>query len=72
MIDVPFSPHESNANRLITRRGRGDGIYVVDPGNVPLPPELLAEERAAVGEGRVAADNRLFQSLVHDINLMSV
>jgi methylaspartate mutase epsilon subunit len=72
VIDVPFAPHEANANLLTTRRGRADGIYIVDPGRVPLPPALLEEERALAAE-REAGDvaNRTFQALMRDINLMA-
>jgi len=72
IIDVPFSPHEQNANKLVTRRGKGDGVYISEPGNLPIPPELLAAEHAALNGVQTSPDQGLFKSLVHDINLMSV
>ncbi len=71
LIDVPFAPHEANANRLITRRGYADGIYVDDPGGVPLPPDVLAEERAALSARAAPPGETLFAGLMHDILLMA-
>jgi len=70
-IDIPFSPHKSNRNRLHTCRGQGNGVFISDPGLVPLPPELLVQESAAI-EARVmrGASSSLFDSLMEDINLM--
>jgi methylaspartate mutase epsilon subunit len=72
VIDVPFAPHEANANLLVTRRGRDDGIYIVEPGRTPIPPALLEEERALAAERSSAgAGNRTFQAIMRDINLMA-
>ncbi len=71
IIDVPFSPHEQNANRMVTRRGQGDGIFISEAGNVPIPPYLLAAEHAALNAAEKTKDQGLFKSLVQDINLMS-
>ena len=57
---------------MVTRRGKGDGIYISEPGNLPIPPELLAAEHAALNGVQTSPDQGLFKSLVHDINLMSV
>jgi methylaspartate mutase epsilon subunit len=70
IIDIPFAPHETNANRLVTRRGRNDGIYIENPGSVPVSKLDLAEEHTALSEGRRNPANGLFQSMVGEINLM--
>jgi methylaspartate mutase epsilon subunit len=67
-IDIPFSPHQANKNRLLTRRGRGNGVYISDPGAVPLPQDALEEEQMALVESPETGS--YFQSLMRDINVM--
>lgn len=71
IIDVPFAPHESNLNAVLTLRGRGNGIFITDPGRLPLSRDALEEERAALAERRKERPNEsLFSSLMRDIELM--
>jgi len=71
IIDVPFSPHESNRNRLVTRRGLGNGIYITDPGAVPIPVETLEEERRLVAAGAPRdLSNSVFRTVMRDLELM--
>ena len=67
-IDIPFSPHCGNRNKLLTCRGRDKGIYIVDPGQVPIPADTFADEQAAL-EMRIDSES-FFKTLVADINLM--
>jgi len=72
LIDVPFAPHESNANRLVTQRGYSDGVYIVEPGALPIPKHLLDEEQAlAAAAGERTNDPGSFKAMMRDINLMA-
>ena len=66
-IDIPFAPHLSNHNKLITRRGKGDGIYVSKPGAVPIPENTIKEEKKLLGKSIFTSS---FKDLMSDINLM--
>ena len=66
-IDIPFSPHCSNQNRLLTRRGKNNGIYVSNPGSVPIPKNTLKEEKNLLGKTILTTS---FKDLMSDINLM--
>lgn len=44
IMDIPFSPHEKNANRLVTMRDAAGRIRIRDAGNVPVPRECLIRE----------------------------
>ena len=71
ILDVPFAPHEGNANLLQTRRGADGGIYITDPGRVPLPPGCVAREMEFAATRREGGEEPgLFRALVGDINLM--
>jgi len=71
IIDIPFAPHETNMNALVTQRGRGNGIYVSNPGRMPLPEEALKEEREALAERAICRpDETMFLALMNDIELM--
>lgn len=72
MIDIPFSPHETNANAVRTRRGRDNGIYITDPGKIPLPLDTLSAEKTALAaRPQGAIDETYFKSVMRDINLMA-
>lgn len=71
ILDIPFAPHEGNRNRLVTRRGVGNGIYIVDPGDVPLPADTLAEEQAAVAATDAdRPETTTFRALMRDLEIM--
>ncbi len=71
LIDIPFSPHQANANQLVSRRGRDDGIYIEQPGRVPLPGDVLAGEAAGLAARHDTGNTAsTFSTLMRDINLM--
>lgn len=71
IIDVPFAPHEANLNAVLTLRGRGNGIYITDPGRMPLTKEVMEEEQVALAQRRRDRPaETLFASLMRDIELM--
>jgi methylaspartate mutase epsilon subunit len=67
-IDIPFSPHQGNKNLLLTRRGRKHGVYISDPGRVPLPLDTLVQENMALSD--YPKSESYFKGLMRDINLM--
>lgn len=70
-LDVPFSPHADNANRLLTKRDARRSIRIVDRGHVPISKEDLRREHqllASVG-GR---QDKNYRQLLGDINMMMV
>jgi methylaspartate mutase epsilon subunit len=50
LIDVPFAPHQQNANRLWTLRDRNRNIRVAEPGSVPVPQFFLRREQQKLGD----------------------
>jgi methylaspartate mutase epsilon subunit len=68
-LDVPFSPHSDNANRLLSMRDANQSIRIVDPGHVPLSAADLARERLLL-ESRSDRSAKTYQQLLCDIALM--
>ncbi len=70
VIDVPFAPHEQNAGRLITGRGQGRRIRILEPGGLPISGTHLRRERALLGE---QPTNRgpLWERLLRDIRILA-
>jgi methylaspartate mutase epsilon subunit len=68
-IDVPFSPHADNANRLVSMRDLNNSIRIADPGSVPINDEdrSLEQELLSKRDGR---DEKTYRQLLADINLM--
>ena len=67
LIDIPFSPHNENANQLWTSRDKCRSIRVSDPGKVPLHEKFIKREKRFLGNQK--PDNSLDQMLA-DIMLM--
>lgn len=70
ILDVPFSPHEGNRNRLVTRRGLGHGIYIAEAGDVPIPRDTLEEERRLIAAAPAPLTNSVFRNVMRDLDLM--
>lgn len=68
-IDLPFSPHADNANRLVTMRDANRSIRIADPGAVPLPAQDLQAERALL-ETRQDRGEKTYKRMLSDISLM--
>jgi len=68
VIDVPFSPHVINANKLITIRDANRNIRIIQKGNVPLPDRCYAFERAQCDLSKDTAS--LVNDIIHDIGIM--
>jgi methylaspartate mutase epsilon subunit len=68
-IDLPFSPHADNANRLVTMRDANRSIRIVDPGSVPVPSHDLVTERALLATRSDRAE-KTYRRMLSDIALM--
>ncbi len=68
-IDLPFSPHADNANRLVTMRDADRSIRIVDPGKLPLAVKDLATERALLAT-RGDSSEKTYRRMLSDIALM--
>ena len=68
VLDVPFAPAMCNAGRLMPIRDNEGAVRIFDPGNVPLPDDVLAFHRDTIGE-RAHTEQRAtsFEMVVDDI-----
>jgi methylaspartate mutase epsilon subunit len=68
-LDVPFSPHADNANKLMSMRDSNGSIRILDCGRVPISDKDAQQEKQLLA----SADSRLdktYRQLLHDINIM--
>jgi methylaspartate mutase epsilon subunit len=68
MIDIPFAPHELNANSLITLRDSHGAIRVYKEGSVPVSSRDLDYERSRLVKSK--ADSGISSKILKDINVM--
>lgn len=69
-IDIPFAPHRQNASRLVTERGAGRRIRILDPGSVPISAAQLRRERELAGTG-AAQEGPLWERLLRDLHVLA-
>ena len=69
-IDVPFAPHEQNAGRLVTGRGAGRRIRILDPAAVPISAADLRREQQLRG-GPAFEQGPLWERLLRDIRILA-
>lgn len=69
-IDLPFSPHADNANKLVTMRDANRSIRIAEPGSVPIPAQDLLTERALL-ETRHDRAEKTYRRILSDIALMT-
>jgi methylaspartate mutase epsilon subunit len=68
-LDVPFSPHADNANKLVSMRDANRSIRIADRGNVPIADaEARREKELLAGPG--SRTEKTYRQLLRDINLM--
>ena len=67
-VDVPFSPHIINHNKVITLRDPNNNIRIIDRGNVPIPDKCLAYEKKKAGH--FADQNAVVAKIIKDIGVM--
>ena len=66
-IDIPFSPHEINNNRLVTIRDKNSSIRIYNKGNLPLSAKLEKFEKNKLNKD---SNVKIVDSLIGDINIM--
>ena len=68
IIDVPFSPHIINHNKMITIRDANRNIRIIERGNVPLPDRCYEYERAQCDLNK--STTSIVNDIIHDIGIM--
>jgi len=68
LIDVPFSPHQENANRLWCLRDKNSNIRIADNGKVPLPESFLVYEKKSLGS---TGQDLSLDRMINEILIMS-
>ncbi|MDG3086025.1 hypothetical protein P7F88_07925 [Vibrio hannami] len=68
IIDVPFSPHIINHNKMITIRDANKNIRIIERGNVPIPDRCYEYERAKCDLNKDTTS--IVNDIIHDIGIM--
>ncbi len=68
-LDVPFSPHRDNANRLVSMRDANSSIRIAERGAVPISEQDMRLEAQLLTSRRTKAE-KTYQQLLRDINMM--
>lgn len=69
-LDVPFSPHADNANKLVSMRDANMSIRIAERGNVPIGERDAALERQLLASR--GKTDKTYRQLLRDINMMMV
>ena len=68
-IDIPYSPHDSNPNKLQTLRDSNNSIRIKDNGLVPMQEKDIAIEKELLNKYKNSFDT-YYDNIIHDINIM--
>ena len=68
IIDVPFSPHIINANKVITVRDKNSNIRIYDKGNLPLSQKSFDFEKSKIDLG--SNKDSIVNEIISDIGVM--
>lgn len=68
IIDVPFSPHIINHNKMITVRDARKNIRIIDRGSVPIPDRCYKYERSQCNLNKDTTS--IVNDIIHDIGIM--
>ena len=72
VIDIPFAPSRFNAGKMLPARDNVGAIRILDPGNMPLPKDMLDFNRARIEErARVEKRKASFQMVIDDVYAIS-
>ena len=66
-IDIPFSPHVINNNRLVTVRDNNNNIRIYNGGNLPLSDKFLNFERSKLNS---ISTDKIVNTILSDIGIM--
>ncbi len=70
-LDVPFSPHADNANKLVSMRDSNRSIRIAERGNVPISDADAQQEKQLIAASNSKSD-QTYRQLLGDINMMMV
>lgn len=71
-MDIPFAPAKANLGKLTPVRDNFGAIRLFDPGNVPLPEDVLTYHRDKIGErSRAEGREASFEMVVDDVRAIS-
>tara|TARA_B100000029_G_scaffold387876_1_gene383928 strand:+ start:494 stop:1900 length:1407 start_codon:yes stop_codon:yes gene_type:complete len=68
-IDIPFSPHSQNANKLLSIRDKNNSIRIKDPGLLPMTKSSINKEKELLETDYVFEDN-IVDKITNDILIM--
>ena len=68
IIDVPFSPHIINHNKMITIRDAQKNIRIIERGNVPIPDRCYAYEKSCCDLNKDTTS--IVNDIIRDIGIM--
>ena len=68
IIDVPFSPHIINHNKMITIRDPQKNIRIIERGNVPIPDRCFAYEKSCCDLNKDTTS--IVNDIIRDIGIM--
>jgi methylaspartate mutase epsilon subunit len=68
-LDIPFSPHADNVNKLISMRDANGSIRIFKRGKVPISDQDADRERQLLASNTNYAD-KTYRQLLTDINIM--
>ncbi|MBX2837377.1 MAG: methylaspartate mutase [Gammaproteobacteria bacterium] len=68
IIDVPFSPHIINHNKMITIRDPQKNIRIIDRGSVPIPDHCFEYEKSRCDLDKDTTS--IVNDIIHDIGIM--
>jgi len=68
IIDVPFSPHIINHNKMITIRDDQKNIRIIDRGNVPIPDRCYEHDKSCCDLNKDTTS--IVNDIIHDIGIM--
>lgn len=68
-LDVPFSPHADNPNRVVTMRDANQSIRILDSGSLPISAANAAAEHELLRR-RPACAEKTYRRILTDIQLM--
>jgi len=67
-IEIPFSPHIINNNKVITLRDKESNIRILEKGDLPISKKSYDYERSKISLGD--DKNALVDHIIHDIGIM--
>jgi methylaspartate mutase epsilon subunit len=69
-LDVPFSPHADNANKMVSMRDDNGSIRILDPGKVPITAADAEQEKRLLAS-RTSRAEKTYQHMLADISMMA-